>query len=124
MQSSTDIEVSIQTQYLSEHASDEHTFPFVYKITITNNSNKMVKLINRYWLITDGNGKKTEVHGAGVVGKQPFIKSGESFQYTSGAVFETPVGTMEGFYEMQCENGDWLQTPIDVFSLAVPNILN
>ncbi|MDU0354224.1 Co2+/Mg2+ efflux protein ApaG [Paraglaciecola aquimarina] len=124
MQVSSQINVSVQTQYLSEHASEENQFPFAYKITITNTGEQMVQLINRYWLITDGNGKKTEVHGAGVVGKQPYIKQGKSFVYTSGAVLETPIGTMQGYYEMQNEKGDWFQAPIEVFSLSVPNILN
>lgn len=124
MQTSTDINVKVQTQYLSGHTNEKNQYPFAYKITITNNSDKMVQLKNRYWLITDGNGKKTEVHGEGVVGKQPYIKHGESFEYTSGAVLETPIGSMQGFYEMQNEMGDWFQAPIEVFSLTVPNTLN
>jgi ApaG protein len=124
MQSSSDINVKVQTQYLSGHTTEQNQYPFAYKITITNNSEKMVQLKNRYWLITDGNGKKTEVHGEGVVGKQPYIKHGESFEYTSGAVLDTPVGSMQGFYEMQNEVGDWFQAPIEVFSLTVPNTLN
>lgn len=124
MQISTNVNVQVQTQYLSGHTTEDDKYPFAYKITITNNSDKMVQLMNRYWLITDGNGKKTEVHGAGVVGEQPYIKHGGSFEYTSGAVLETPVGTMEGYYEMQNETGDWFQAPIQVFSLVVPNVLN
>ncbi|WP_158967362.1 Co2+/Mg2+ efflux protein ApaG [Paraglaciecola sp. L3A3] len=124
MQISNNVNVSVETQYLSGHVTDKNQYPFAYKITITNTGEEMVQLMNRYWLITDGNGKKTEVHGAGVVGKQPYIKHGESFVYTSGAVLETPIGTMQGYYEIQGEKGDWFQAPIDVFSLAVPNVLN
>ena len=124
MQKSNNIQIKVQTQYLSEHSEKEDKYPFAYKISITNESEEMVQLINRYWLITDGNGKKTEVHGAGVVGKQPYIKCGESFEYSSGAILETPVGTMEGYYELKSESGAWFQAPIQVFSLAVPNVLN
>ncbi|MGJ8681560.1 Co2+/Mg2+ efflux protein ApaG [Paraglaciecola sp.] len=124
MQSSTSIIVKVQTQYLSDRTTGENEYPFAYKITISNTSNKLVQLINRYWLITDGNGKKTEVHGEGVIGQQPYIRQGQSFSYTSGAVLETPVGTMQGYYEMKSESGEWFQTPIELFSLAVPNIVN
>lgn len=124
MQTATNIQVNVRTQYLAGHSSEQDKYPFAYRIKITNNSTQMVQLINRFWLITDGNGKKTEVHGAGVIGQQPYIKCGESFEYTSGAVLDTPVGTMEGFYEIKNESGDWLQAPISVFSLAVPNLVN
>ncbi|MCF2949708.1 Co2+/Mg2+ efflux protein ApaG [Paraglaciecola aquimarina] len=124
MQSSNSISVKVQTQYLSDRTNKENEFPFAYKITISNSSNQLVQLINRYWLITDGNGKKTEIHGEGVIGQKPYIRQGQTFVYTSGAVLETPVGTMQGYYEMKNESGEWFKAPIEVFSLAVPNILN
>lgn len=124
MRTAINIQVDVKTQYIEEHTTAKDKYPFIYRIKITNHSEQMVQLINRFWLITDGNGKKSEVHGAGVIGKQPYIKCGEYFEYTSGAVLDTPVGTMEGFYEMKSESGDWLQAPITVFSLAVPNLVN
>ena len=117
--------VQVNTRYLSEHpATSKGEFAFAYDVNITNEGNETVQLINRYWLITNANGEKTEVQGSGVVGEQPVLKSGDSFQYTSGAVIETPVGTMEGHYEMKLENGNMIRVPIAVFTLAVPNTIN
>jgi ApaG protein len=119
------IKINVNTQYLQGRLPEEEKkYAFAYKIDISNLGDEHVQLINRYWLITDANGKKTEVRGAGVVGEQPIIAAGESFQYSSGAILDTPVGTMEGYYEMQRPNGDIFEAPIDVFSLAVPNVIN
>ena len=118
------ITIDVLTQYLPNRLPEKDKYPFSYTITITNKGEHKVQLINRYWLITDGNGKKTEVRGAGVVGEQPHLKVGESFRYSSGAILDTPVGTMQGFYEMHSESGDIFEAPIEVFSLTVPNILN
>jgi ApaG protein len=118
------VDITVQTQYLKNQVPDKNKYAFAYKITILNNDLQSVQLINRYWLITDGNGKKTEVQGPGVIGEQPHILTGDSFQYTSGAVLDTPVGTMQGYYEMQQEDGERFQAPINIFSLAVPNVLN
>lgn len=120
-----DIQVRVNTRHLPEHLpSDSEQFAFAYHITIKNESNETVQLINRYWRITDANGKTSEVQGAGVVGKQPILKASESFEYTSGAVIDTPVGNMEGYYEMERANGERFKVPIDVFRLAVPHILH
>ena len=120
-----DIQVRVNTRHLPEHLpSDSTQYAFAYHITIENKSNETVQLINRYWRICDANGKASEVEGAGVVGKQPILKAGESFDYTSGAVIDTPVGSMEGYYEMERESGERFRVPIDVFRLAVPNILH
>lgn len=124
MKQINEVEISVQTQFLENQVPNKDKYVFAYKITVHNNSQQSMQLKNRYWLITDGNGKKTEVEGPGVIGEQPHIKPDESFQYTSGAVLDTPVGTMQGFYEMQREDGQMFQAPINVFSLAVPNILN
>ncbi|MGS2719713.1 Co2+/Mg2+ efflux protein ApaG [Paraglaciecola aestuariivivens] len=118
------ISIKVLTQYLDGRIPDKAQFPFAYTITITNQGQQAVQLLNRYWLITDGDGKKTEVQGPGVVGEQPVIETGESYEYTSGAILDTPVGTMQGFYEMQWADGELFQAPIEVFSLAVPNVLN
>ena len=119
------IKVLVQTRHLSDHpASDENKYAFAYQITITNHSDTQVQLMSRYWLITDGTGKKSEVQGEGVVGKQPHLAPGEEFQYTSGAILDTPVGTMEGYYDMQLQGGETLRVPIEVFRLAVPNTIH
>ena len=119
------IKIDVNTQYLHGRLpEEEEKYAFAYKIAICNNGNEEVQLVNRYWLITDANGKKTEVRGAGVIGEQPMIAAGQSFQYTSGAILDTPVGTMQGYYEMRCPNGDMFEAPIEVFGLAVPNVIN
>lgn len=120
-----DIKVRVKTRHLPDHLpSDSKQFAFAYHITIENKSNHTVQLINRYWKITDANGKTSEVEGAGVVGKQPFLKAGEQFEYTSGAVIDTPVGNMEGYYEMELESKERFRVPINVFRLAIPSILH
>jgi ApaG protein len=119
------IEVRVNTQHLPDHAACEaNKYAFAYEINIANNSEESVQLINRYWLIVDGNGKQSEVEGAGVIGQQPQIESGNSFQYTSGAVLDTPVGSMQGYYEMQDKDGAMFRVPIDIFRLAVPHQIN
>lgn len=124
MKQDNEIDIKVETQYLKNQLPDKNKYVFAYKISIHNNGQQPVQLINRYWLITDGNGEKTEVQGEGVIGEQPHIQNGDSFQYTSGAVLDTPVGTMQGYYEMQREDGELFQAPIDIFSLAVPNAVN
>ncbi len=120
-----DIQVRVKTRHLPDHLpSDSKQFAFAYHITIENKSNETVQLINRFWRITDANGKTSEVEGSGVVGKQPFIKANEHFEYTSGAVIDTPVGNMEGYYEMERESGERFRVPIHVFRLAITNILH
>lgn len=121
---SQQIKIDVLTQYLKDRLPEEDKYAFAYKIVIRNNTNEQVQLINRYWLITDANGKKTEVRGPGVIGQQPVIDVGKSYQYTSGAILDTPVGTMQGYYEMQGSDGQLFQASIDVFSLAVPNVIN
>jgi ApaG protein len=122
---SPQIKIDVSTQYLKDRLPEGgNQYAFAYKIAISNNTGEKIQLINRYWLITDANGKKTEVRGPGVIGEQPIIEAGKSYQYTSGAILDTPVGTMQGHYEMQSGDGDLFQAPIDVFSLAVPNVIN
>jgi len=121
----TNIKVRVKTRHLPEHLpSDSPQFAFAYKVHIVNNSDETVQLINRYWQITDANGKTSEVSGAGVIGKQPILKPGEAFDYTSGAVIDTPVGNMQGYYEMERQDGERFRVPIEVFRLSVPNILH
>jgi ApaG protein len=119
------IDVGVETTYVddqSDPAADRYVF--AYTITISNSGSTPAKLLNRHWLITDANGKTQEVRGQGVVGEQPYLRPGEEFRYTSGTVIETPVGTMEGEYEMQADDGQMFLAPIDRFSLAVPRVLH
>jgi len=119
------ITIQVQTQYLDEHSSPSvPRYAFAYSISITNNGEQPVQLLRRHWIITDGNRKVEEVRGDGVVGQQPWIAPGESFHYTSGAMLETPVGTMEGSYSMQQENGDSFKALIPRFTLAKPGSLH
>lgn len=108
----------------SQSVPDQHKYVFAYTITITNIGITPVKLISRHWLITDSNGKVQEVQGDGVIGKQPHLKPGESFRYTSGAMIETPVGIMQGKYLMHTDNGDQFKTPVPQFTLSIPRVLH
>ena len=103
---------------------EQQQFVFAYTINIQNNGQTGATLLSRHWVITDANGHVQEVKGNGVVGEQPYIGVGESFQYSSGTVLNTPVGTMEGSYMMQDEDGVSFSAPIPVFSLAVPGVLH
>ncbi|MCU4675086.1 Co2+/Mg2+ efflux protein ApaG [Catenovulum sp. 2E275] len=120
------IQIQTETYYVDEQSDPkEDRYVFAYTITIHNKGNQAVQLKSRYWLITDSNGKKVEVQGDGVIGQQPVIKPNGKFQYTSGAVVDTPVATMEGHYDMiEVENEQSFKAPINVFRLAQPNILN
>jgi len=119
------IEVGVETSYIDDQSDpDSDRYVFAYTITISNAGSTPAKLLNRHWLITDANGKIQEVRGEGVVGEQPYLRPGEEFRYTSGTVLETPVGTMEGEYEMIGDDGKSFLAPIDRFSLAVPRVLH
>jgi ApaG protein len=119
------ISISVQTAYLPEQSEPEaERFVFSYTITIRNDGPGPARLLNRHWVITDANGEVQEVRGEGVVGEQPYLRPGESFRYTSGTVLGTPVGSMEGAYEMVADNGDRFLAPIAAFSLSVPRTLH
>ncbi|MCT2418889.1 Co2+/Mg2+ efflux protein ApaG [Pantoea vagans] len=114
------VSVHVQSQYVASQSSpDDDRYVFAYTITIRNLGRSAVQLLGRYWLITNGNGRETEVQGEGVVGEQPCIAPGNEFQYTSGAVIETPMGTMQGHYVMVDEQGDTFHVEIPVFRLAI-----
>jgi len=120
-----EITVVARATYLPEQsdpARDQYVFG--YTITITNSGNVTAQLISRHWLITDGEHRVQEVKGLGVVGKQPTLKPGESFEYTSGASIPTPVGTMHGTYQMQGDDGHAFDAPIPSFTLSVPRTLH
>lgn len=123
--STQNINITTATAYLSgQSIPDEQRFVFSYTITITNNGSESIKLLARSWKITDANGDVSTVEGEGVIGQMPTILPSASFTYTSGSMFKTPVGTMQGHYQMRSKAGDLLHVEIPVFRLAVPNILN
>jgi len=117
--------VEVETAYLPEQSEPEDArFVFAYTITIRNDGQQPAKLLTRHWLITDSNGKTQEVRGDGVVGEQPHLKPGQGFRYSSGAVLETPVGAMQGSYQMIADDGAHFEAPIAPFRLAMPGVLN
>ena len=118
------IRVTVQSTYLEDRSSpDEHSFAFAYEVTIANEGHGRVQLMRRHWVITDGDGQVREVEGPGVVGEQPILEDGQAHQYTSGAVLMTPVGTMEGSYEMHEPDGRVFQAVIPRFPLRQPGVL-
>ena len=120
-----DIRIQVATRYVDEQSEPElDRYVFAYTITISNEGGVAAKLISRHWIITDANGKVQEVSGDGVVGEQPHLQPGEEFQYSSGAVLETPVGAMQGLYRMETDNGVNFDAPIAAFTLAVPGLLH
>jgi ApaG protein len=120
-----DVAVSSQTQYVAEQSDEEHSrFVFAYTITIRNQGSIPAQLVSRHWIITDGRNQIQEVRGLGVVGVQPLIKPGESYEYTSGTAIATPVGTMKGSYQMVAEDGTHFDAQIPEFTLSVPRVLH
>lgn len=120
-----EIGVKVKTHYIVEQSSPEmNRYVFAYTITITNTGDVAAKLISRHWIITDAHGNVQEVKGDGVVGEQPFLQPGESFEYTSGTVMETPVGSMHGSYLMRAEDKTEFKALIPPFTLSVPNALH
>ncbi|UCG71779.1 MAG: Co2+/Mg2+ efflux protein ApaG [Chromatiales bacterium] len=120
-----EIRIEVQTAYLPDQSEPEESrYLFSYTISIHNEGALPAQLLTRRWLITDANGKVQEVRGDGVVGEQPKIPPGKMHRYSSGAVLETPVGTMEGSYGMISDDGDQFEAAIPRFRLAVPGILN
>lgn len=119
------IAVSVHTQYLPEESdADNKRHVFAYTVTIANQGSAVAQLISRHWIITDGNEQIQEVKGLGVVGNQPLLKPGESFEYTSGCVLATPVGTMRGTYQMVTGEGVPFAAAIPEFVLAIPRTLH
>jgi ApaG protein len=119
------IQVTARVKYLAEQSDEpENRFVFAYTITVSNEGTQAVKLLARHWVITDSNSHLQTVNGKGVVGEQPVIKPGQSFEYTSGTVLETQVGTMSGNYQMALEDGTEFTLPIPQFVLSVPRVLH
>ncbi|MEO5700565.1 MAG: Co2+/Mg2+ efflux protein ApaG [Casimicrobiaceae bacterium] len=121
----TKISVSVRTAYLADRSEPSQSqYVFAYTVTLTNSGDVPAQLISRHWIITDANDKVQEVRGLGVVGQQPLLQPGEAFEYTSGATLATPMGTMQGSYQMVGEDGRSFETPIPPFTLSVPRVLH
>ena len=119
------IKITVKSQYLQERSNPiEFYYFFAYNITIQNQGKSRVQLLSRYWSITDAQGNTEDIHGPGVVGKQPKIASGESFEYTSFCPLSTPIGFMEGSYRMIDDSGKEFDAIIDPFRLVAPQALN
>jgi ApaG protein len=116
-----DVTVSVQPAYLdSESAPDKGIFVWSYTVRIENKSTDILQLRTRHWTITDGLGRRQEVRGDGVVGEQPILRPGDSFEYTSGTPLNTPDGIMFGIYSMQAPDGRMVDIDIPAFSLDSP----
>jgi ApaG protein len=119
------ISIDVETTYLDDQSEPrEQRYVFAYTITIRNEGEVPAKLLTRHWVITDANGRVQEVRGDGVVGEQPYLKPGQGFRYSSGAVLETPVGAMQGSYQMVADDGATFDAAIPAFRLAMPGMLH
>lgn len=119
------IEVCVETAYLEQESSpDENQFVFAYTISIHNAGSVAAQLLSRHWIITNADNKVYQVQGEGVIGEQPYLEPGQTYQYTSGAMIDTPVGTMQGSYHMVAADGALFEAEISPFILAMPNKLH
>jgi len=118
------VRVEVAAQYSPEHSRPGNRWFFLYTITITNEGEETVQLVSRHWVITDGAGKVEEVRGQGVVGEQPVLDPGNSYQYTSGCPLPTPFGSMEGSYQMLTGSGERFDADIGRFSLREPGAIH
>ena len=119
------ITVAVKSAYLADQSDpSRNQFVFAYTITITNTGAVAAQLVSRHWIITDGEHQVQEVKGPGVVGQQPLLQPGESFEYTSGTSLPTAVGTMRGTYQMIAADGRIFDADIPLFTLSVPRVLH
>lgn len=119
------ISIQVRSEYLAEPSNPaEKRYVFAYHIRIRNEGARTARLLTRHWIITDAEARVQEVRGDGVIGEQPTLAPGEHFEYTSGSVLETPVGSMHGSYGMIDETGERFESPIPAFTLAIPRVLN
>ena len=117
--------VQVQPRYLPEQSEpEEGRYLFAYTVTVRNTGEVAAQLVSRHWIITDADGQIEEVRGPGVVGEQPVLKPGQSFQYTSGCPLATPVGSMHGSYQCIAEDGTAFEATIAEFVLSAPSALH
>ena len=120
-----EIDIIVRTTYLPEQSDETlDRYVFAYTITIANTGMVAAQLISRHWIIEDGGNDAQEVRGLGVVGEQPLLKPGDSFEYTSGTAISSPVGSMKGSYQMIAEDGLRFDASIPEFTLSVPRTLH
>lgn len=123
--SEQDIQITVRSRYIAGQSDpNKDHYVFAYHISITNNGSKPITLMSRRWLIVDAHFRSQEVTGEGVVGRQPRIEPGASFDYSSGCVMETEVGTMEGHYDMVTDDGQSLRVAIAKFVLSAPRVVH
>ena len=119
------ISVEVEPAYIEEQSNpDREQYVFSYTVTIINDGKMPARLLTRHWVITDADGEIQEVKGDGVVGEQPYLKPGEGFQYTSGTLMKTPVGSMQGSYQMRADDGNEFDAPIPEFYLVAPKTMH
>ncbi|MDA8420732.1 MAG: Co2+/Mg2+ efflux protein ApaG [Pseudomonadota bacterium] len=119
------IDVAVKSAYVeAQSAPESNRYVFAYTVRITNQGSVAARLLTRHWVITDGNNKTQEVRGPGVVGEQPYLAPGKSFEYSSGAVLETPFGSMRGSYQMIADDGVEFDAEIPAFVLTTPRTLH
>ncbi|PDT86573.1 Co2+/Mg2+ efflux protein ApaG [Sinorhizobium sp. BJ1] len=119
-----DIEVTVEPYYLEEQSDpDDSRYVWGYRIVISNHSGTAVRLMTRYWHITDENGQVDEVSGPGVIGEQPLLNPGDTYEYSSGCPLDTPSGVMFGHYCMEAEDGETFNVAIPAFSLDSPGLV-
>lgn len=119
------VEVAAEAFFIPDQSDpDRSRYTFAYRIQIKNHSPLTVQLISRHWIITDGDGSEKQVKGMGVVGEQPTLVPGGSFEYMSGSQLTNPMGTMHGTYQMQTDSGEMIDVEIPIFTLAVPGVTN
>lgn len=119
------VQVSVESFYLDEQSNPgEKQYAFAYRVRLKNVGEERVQLISRHWVITDSVGKVRHVQGPGVVGEQPVLDPGQEYEYVSGSQLESPMGTMEGTYQMVTDGGEEFDIRIPVFTLSVPGTLN
>ena len=119
------IEVQVQSRFVPDQSRPhDNRFVFAYTVRLRNAGAVSARLLTRHWMITDANGKVEEVRGDGVIGEQPWMRPGDDYEYTSGAVLETAVGTMGGSYQMLADDGTSFEAPIPTFTLSIPRTLH
>lgn len=119
------IDIEVESRFVPDQSKPaDDRYVFAYTVRLRNRGSVPAQLLSRHWVITDANGKTEEVFGDGVVGEQPWMRPGDDFEYSSGAVLETDVGTMQGSYHMLADDGTRFEAPIPAFTLAVPRTLH
>ena len=119
------ISINVEVQYIEEQSSpNDDRYVFSYTINMLNKGTETAQLISRHWIITDAEGKTQEVKGPGVVGEHPYLKPGDDSTYTSGTIIHTPVGSMQGSYQMKANDGQMFDAEINPFTLTKPQFLH